>query len=371
MCHSRENELELVVGGGGSGGSYNPNMRFGRPWTLLGFPLLAACVAGNSNDPFSTTVGVIPESAPEEPRGSSRSAYEAAYAVFRTQRYVAAREAFEGVAEQALGTDAASRVEALAMVARCYSLTAELDLGEPWLRAAEQEADRAEPYGWVRTGIVRGIYLRERARTGGGALHPSALAAFTAVYDYALERGLLRDAMDAAHFCAMEGEPGEQIRWAELGLGLAQRLGDDRWQAILWNNLGYSLEQVGDPERVLAAYSKARIFHRRSGGDFEVLVADWAVGHAQRLTGDLQGALVTLQDVEERAQVLAVTDAALYDTWRCYAASELCEVELELGRIDEAEAHLKTAASLMRLPSHRELAARILLARKVVEPTGR
>jgi hypothetical protein len=343
-------------------------MRIGRPWTLLGFPLLAACTVGISPPLVSETEGALPEFVLAEPEGSERGAYEAAFATFRARRYVEARNAFEAVARAAEGRDAASRVEALAMVARCYSLAGDLDLGEPWLQLAESEADPAEPYGWVRAGIVRGIFLRERDRLGGRTGAALALKEFQRVYHYALEHGLLRDAMDAAHFCGMEGASIEQVRWAEIGLGLAQRLEDDRWQAIGWNSLGASLEELGDFEGELAAYQKARIFHRRSGGDFEHLVADWAVGHALRLTGALDGALATLADVEARAEVLAQDDPGLYEPWQSYAASELCKVELELGLIDEAQAHLLVAARLVRSTEHDKLAARILLARRAVEP---
>ncbi len=171
-------------------------------------------------------------------------------------------------------------VEALAQVARCLSLTKRLDEGRGWLERASTLATANEPQGWSRYLGVRGIFERD---SGDKA---KAKATFEEMHAYCVNKELWRRAVDAIHHIAIVVPPDEQPRWALLGIAAAGKLKDDGWLGVLWNNLGATYEDLKQYDKMLDAYTKARRFHVKANNP-RPYVADWTLGHAYRLLGQM------------------------------------------------------------------------------------
>lgn len=200
--------------------------------------------------------------------------------VFGARKYAEARDRYRETSEQAAKEgNRQVHVEALAQVARCYSIDGKLDEGRPWLEQAEKLASKDEPLGWSRCLRVRGIFQRE---SGDKA---KAKASFEELYRYCVEKNLLARAIDAIHHIAIVVPPEEQTAWALKGIDAAERLKDAGMLAILWNNLGATYEDLKQHDKMLEAYLKAREYHHQSGGPLQKMIADWAVGHGYRLAG--------------------------------------------------------------------------------------
>ncbi len=248
-------------------------------------------------------------------------------AVFAKRDWGAALESYRKVAESASGSD---RVEALAQVARCLSLLGKLDEGRPWLEKAAKLADAAQPGGWSRTLGVRGIFERE---SGDKA---AARKTFEELYAYCRDRNLPRRAVDAVHHLALVVPPEEQPAWALKGIAEAEKLGDEAWLAVLWNNLGATYEDLKLHPKALEAYLKARDYHHKTGGEFQKHVADWAVGHAYRLLGKTAEARPLL----EAAHAWGATQDG---EWKGWTKKDLGLVLAALGDRERGVAMVKEA----------------------------
>ncbi|HPF15813.1 MAG: tetratricopeptide repeat protein [Planctomycetes bacterium] len=235
-------------------------------------------------------------------------------------------------------SDPAVRVEALALVARCYFLEDNPNDGQIWLERAEALASPSEPMGYSRCRQVRGLF--ERARGNGD----KALEVFESLYNYCRDNGLYERALDAAHHLAMLAPLDGQVVWARRAIAAAEKGGNEALLAILWNNLGLTYEHMGRPLEALASYRRARWFHYRTGDERDRLIADWAVGRALRLSHRSPEALLWLQDVVQRAEVRWQANPRQDEAkWRGYAYQEFGEVQADLGLTQEAIASLESA----------------------------
>jgi|SRR5688572_17279576 len=249
---------------------------------------------------------------------------EAADKTFAARRYAEALELYRPLAER-------GNVEALAQVARCLSIAGKLDEGKAWLERARTLATQNEPLGWSRYLGVRGIYERE---SGDKA---RAKATFEEMLVYCTEKELHRRAVDAVHHIALVVPPDEQPAWALKGIAAAEKMGDESWLAVLWNNLGATYEDLKQHDRMLEAYLKAREYHYKKNGDAQKLIADWAVGHAYRLTGKLKEA----RDLLERTLEWAERSTTL--EWAGLCRKDLGQTLVELGDKEAGADHLKNA----------------------------
>jgi tetratricopeptide (TPR) repeat protein len=219
---------------------------------------------------------------------------EEADRTFGGRKYAEALELYKQVAERAAG--ASEKVEALAQVARCCSLTQRMEEGRQWLAKATAIASPEDPPGWSRLLGVRGIFERESGEKA------KAKATFIEMYDYCVARKLPKRAVDAVHHVAIVAPLEEQPSWALKGIAQAETLKDDGWLAVLWNNLGTTYEDLKQFDRALEAYHTAREYHGRSGDAHRILVADWAIAHATRLAGRPGDARTQLEALFERAR---------------------------------------------------------------------
>ena len=254
-----------------------------------------------------------------------------------------ARRAFEMAAQSAQATgDVAVRVEALALVARCYFLGDQRGDGLVWLEQAEGLADPEEPLGWSRTQKVRGLFERSE---GNGE---RALEIFERLFGYCKERELYERALDAAHHLALLAPLDGQVLWARRAIAAAEQSGNEALLAILWNNLGLTYERMLRPQESLACFRRARWFHYRTGEERDKLIADWAVGRALRLAERSPEAMLWLKDVvlraEERWRQSPGEDRA---AWRAYALMEYGEVLADLALVEEAIESMESARKVL------------------------
>lgn len=254
---------------------------------------------------------------------------------FSAREYGVSKGLYEQAADAARVQGARSvEVEALAQLARCWSLPApepDLKRAREWLSRSAELAHPDDPAGWTRLLGVRGILEREEGD------RPRALATFVEMYDYALARGLHRRAIDAAHHAAIVAPVAEQEAWARKGIAAAEAGKDTGWLAVLWNNLGATYEDQGRYADAVSAYTKAREYHHQGEREVPKLAADWALGHAHRLAGDLDAAERWLVPALAWAERLGERE------WIGYCSQDLGEVDLARGRREQGLARLRAA----------------------------
>lgn len=247
--------------------------------------------------------------------------------IFRSRDYAAAGELYKQAATAAEQTgDLTVQVEALAQVARAYSIQGQLAAGEPWLKQAAELASPSDPIAWSRFQNVTGIFQRERGE------RELATETFIRLYDYCREREMYRRAIDAAHMVAIAADLETQIAWAYKGIAAAEAGGYEDWLAILWNNLGWTLDDLGRYSESLTALRKARDYHWRTGSDLMKLIADWSLGHALRMTEKADSARIVMEATLAWAQRRYEADPSPTEAeWLGFVYQELGEQRLLAG----------------------------------------
>jgi tetratricopeptide (TPR) repeat protein len=241
--------------------------------------------------------------------------------LFSQSKYEDARRMYAR-AVRANGPDHAY-VEACAQVARMESLCGKPEDGRPWLTLASRRASREVPLGWSRFQMVVGIFEREAGST------EAAVQRFKALYQYCLEEGLYERAIDVAHHVVLATDDiEEQMLWSKKGIDAAEAGGLQGWLAVLWNNKGAALEAEGRFDDALTAYTRARKYHVQTGNKRRILIANWALARALRLTGDLAAARdlseETLDQARRRYDADPIPDNA---EWVGYCTWEIGELD--------------------------------------------
>lgn len=290
-----------------------------------------AAAAGNATAPAPPR--------PEAPGSPAAAEFAAGTAAMRARRYDEGRVHFERAAAAAEREGRTElQVEALAQVARMHSILHDEAAGRPFLERAAELASPEEPAGWARYLLVRGVYERESGRGR------QATETFRELYDFCMAHELPERAIDAAHMIALVAPPEEQVTWARRGIAAAEAAGEERWLAVLWNNLGATYDELGRYPEMLEAYEQARFYHRRASDEMAGVMADWAVGRAHRKLGHAAEARRWLEPVlawfEQRDQ--AGEDGANGE-WIGYTLWELGEVDLLEGDRGAARERLERA----------------------------
>jgi tetratricopeptide (TPR) repeat protein len=198
--------------------------------------------------------------------------------LFNRNQYDKSREIYLKAADEAEASgDNSALSEAYAMIARTYLITEKKEEGRPWLEKASQFADPDIPLAWSRYIGVRGRFEWQDKEL------EKATATFKEMYDYCSKNGLHERAIDAAHMVAITGGRDDQVEWGLKGIREAEAGNITAWLGPLWNNLGWTYEDMGKYRESLDAYLKARDYHHKYGNEKNKLCADWAVGHAYRL----------------------------------------------------------------------------------------
>ena len=260
---------------------------------------------------------------------------EKADQTFQSRDYEAARETYrQALAKAEAAGQNSELTEAFAMIARTYLTTDHKEEGRPWIAKAQKTAKPEEALGWSRYLGVRGRFeWRDKELE-------KAAATFTEMYDYCKNRQLHERAVDAARMMAIVGTPEQQVEWGKKGIAEAEAGNVSGLLGPLWNNLGATYEKMGKYPESLAAYLKAREYHWLHGNEWNKLVADWAVGHAYRLAGDLKQAGQWLRPVLAWCERINEVE---FTGWSCK----------DLGEIEFAEGNYKAALNyLVRAEKH-------------------
>jgi tetratricopeptide (TPR) repeat protein len=238
-------------------------------------------------------------------------------------------------------------VEAYSQIARCYLKQDSLDQGKIWLAKAEELASDDEPGGWSRFLGVRGRFEWKEASAETGELAPesdAAAATFTGMYEYSIANDLFERAIDAANMMTIVGNKDTRIEWGAKGIEAAERGGYDSWLAVLWNNLGWNYDAVGNPDKALEALKKARDYHYKGDKELPRLIADWSVGYAFRKAGELDSAQAVMGKVHSWADSLYSENPSEENAeWLGFSLKELGEIALMDNRGGDALNYLKDA----------------------------
>ena len=243
--------------------------------------------------------------------------------------------------------DNSNLVEAYSQVARCYLSTKRKEEGREWLtRAADVATDR-EPGGWSRYLGVRGRFEWQDAAAEAKAVSPEAPVAagtFKEMYHFCMANDLFNRAVDAANMMTITGGMEERIEWGARGIEAAEKGKLESWLAPLWNNLGWNYDDLGRYEESLEALKKAREYHYKKESDLAKLIADWSVGHAYRMTGQLDSASTWMNGVYDWAVERYDQDSKPENAeWVGFSHRELGDIALARGNPKTALDHLKKA----------------------------
>jgi tetratricopeptide (TPR) repeat protein len=232
--------------------------------------------------------------------------------------------------------------EALAQVARCYLKDGQMEEGRHWLKMAAEIVSDQMPRAWSRYLGVRGRFEWQSDELD------RATQTFKEMYDYCLEHSLHERAVDAAHMVAITAPAEEQIAWARKGIAAAEEGQIEGWLGPLWNNLGWTYDDLGRYEESLDALLKAREYHWKRGSEMNKLIADWSVGHAYRTAGQPGEAVHWLRPVLAWSERLyddeKSPDAA---EWVGHSCRELGELALDRNEPAEALAYLQRAREML------------------------
>jgi len=269
---------------------------------------------------------------------SASSLMSQADSLFKGRQYDKARELYLQVADSAAASGEKSALtEAYAMIARTYLTNDRKDEGRPWIEKARGIARDDEPLGWSRYLGVRGRFEWQDKE-----LEKSS-ATFKEMYRYCSEKGLHERAIDAAHMVAITGGKDDQVEWGLKGIKEAEAGNVTGWLGPLWNNLGYTYEDMGKYRESLDAYLKAREYHHKYSDEKSKIVADWAVGHAYRLLSepDSAGQWIT-QDMLAKFESLGDLE---FQGW---ALKEMGEIAMLKSQPDSALTYFVRAEEKLR-----------------------
>jgi tetratricopeptide (TPR) repeat protein len=259
--------------------------------------------------------------------------------LFDSRNYAEATETYlQAVTAAEKKGEGVTLVEALSQVARGYLAQGKKDQGRPWLEKARAIASDRDPEAWSRYLGVRGRFEWKDDEL------KVATATFRDMYDYCLRHKLHERAVDAAHMVAITAGHDEQIVWARKGIEAAEVGKLEGWLGPLWNNLGWTYDEMGQFKESLEALTKAREYHYKVGDEHAKLVADWSVGHAYRKLGEIDSALKWLGPVLEWAEKRYAADRNP-DTaeWVGHSCRELGEIAVLQGKLGEGLKYLERA----------------------------
>jgi tetratricopeptide (TPR) repeat protein len=229
--------------------------------------------------------------------------------------------------------DASLQTEAAAMIARTYLTTDRKEEARPWLERARETASADQPRGYSRYLSVRGRMEWKDHQ------FDAAQRTFLSLYEICRLNGYAERAIDALAMLAILSPLPEQIEWAKKAIAEAERAGFSEKLGALWNNLGATLEDLGQHEAALEAYLRARDYHRQHSPALQQLKADYAVAHTQRLLSRMDEArellLLLLPAFEE-------VGAEEFLGWTC---QELAQVELAQENFEGARDYFIRAKS--------------------------
>ena len=237
--------------------------------------------------------------------------------------------------------------ESYSQTARCFLRTDRKEEGRTWLQKAAAIASENDPLGWSRFLGVRGRFEWKDAAARAKEPSPEtdkASNTFKQMYVYSTEHGLYDRAIDAANMVSITCRLGERVEWALKGIEAAENGNVESMLGPLWNNLGWTYDDLERYDESLKALEKARVYHYKRGDELSMLIADWSVGHALRMTGQIDSAEAVLDVVQKWAFIRKSEEKSPENSeWVGWANLELGEIMLIKGDRDRALGMIKVA----------------------------
>jgi tetratricopeptide (TPR) repeat protein len=233
----------------------------------------------------------------------------------------------------AAGADPAHHAALLTQIARAQGLQREFEAAHQTLDAAESLISSTMTIARIRLLLERGrVYNSSHQVSEAGPL-------FQAAWELSQAAGEDFYAVDAAHMLGICEPPERQVEWNLRALDLAERSTQPRargWLGSLYNNLGWTFHDQGEPMRALDLFEKALAFRQsQAGKEPEVLIARWSVARCLRSLGRVEEALEKQRELETAHAAAGTRDG--------YVFEEIAENLLLLGRPVEARPYFARA----------------------------
>lgn len=205
-------------------------------------------------------------------------------------------------------------------VARTHGLRTDFDAARAVLAEVEAALADAGPrthaYYWLELGRTYSSATHDPA-SQTDAVRATARAAYERCIEHAGAGGGDDLAVDAVHMLAfVDSAPEDQIRWADVGLGIALASSDPaarRWEATLRNNRGVALGQLGRHDEALTEYERALDLTEPGGDAVRTRIARWMVASALRHLGRLDEAESIQLDLEQQWDADGEPDPYVYE----------------------------------------------------------
>ncbi len=237
-------------------------------------------------------------------------------------------------AELAKLPDAGARsrsAQLLAQIARARGLQGEFSAGHVMLDQAESLlAGNDLPVARLRCLLERGRLFDSLAHSATNRRTEEARACYLEVYDTATKLGFDELAVDAAHMLAII--ESDNLSWNLTAIAIAEASSSPfarSWLGSLYNNTGWSHHGQGDFYTALDMFERAFAFQSEHGTPDQKRVARWCVARCLRSLEQLQRALSIQQELLTEYDTEGLEEPG-------YAAEELAECLLALGRVQEA-----------------------------------
>lgn len=225
------------------------------------------------------------------------------------------------------------RAELLSQLARAQGLQRHFDAARETLQEAERLLSPKMRRARARTELERGRVLRSSGNPDAARGHFESALTLSRAAESAYH------AVDAAHMLALvAASPREALDWNRKALEMAFASPDPRtrrWQASLYNNIGWAHYDAGDYGAALDAFERSRMAYAQQGRTNEERSARWAIAHVFRKQDRTGEAL-------ERQRTLA-DELAAAGKRDGYVFEEIAECLLALGRPQEAAPYFRRA----------------------------
>lgn len=187
-------------------------------------------------------------------------------------------------------------------------------------------------------------YLLERGRVINSSGDPQkAKPYFLDAYEIASARNEDYYAIDAIHMLQIVDPPEQQLEWANLAMGLAEKTSDERakkWLGPLYNNTGWSYFDLKQYDKALELFEKSLTYRQSIEDDKGTFIAKWTIARTYREIGRVDDALAMQRTLEKEIEEKGLeTDG--------YVFEEIAECLLILMRLDEARPYFAKAYELL------------------------
>jgi tetratricopeptide (TPR) repeat protein len=232
--------------------------------------------------------------------------------------------------------DAAYYLELMTQLARTQGLQRQFDRAHATLDYVEKLLEDLPPRVMVRYLLERGRVFRSSKQ------RDAARPYFLEAWNIASAAGEDIFAIDAAHMMALVEPPENQLDWNLRGLQVAENSPDPKarsWMGSLYNNIGWAYHEQWQYEEALRTFVKTLAYYESQNEPQWARVARWSIGRVLRSLGRYEEALKLQRDVQTQADAAGESDG--------YAAEEIGECLLALGRDDEARSSFARAYDVL------------------------